>query len=84
MGYLGTEATYLAWLDYRGHAKAGEIQRYLLEEGKVALNDGPMFGVAGGGLQGFVRLNFATSRGILGEALERMGAGAWRGATTGI
>jgi cystathionine beta-lyase len=63
------QATYLAWLDYRGHRKAAEIQQYLLAEGKVALNDGPMFGT---GYQGFVRLNFATSAAILKEALERM------------
>jgi cystathionine beta-lyase len=63
------EATYLAWLDYRSHPKGTTIGKYLLEEGKVAMNDGPMFGK---GYEGFVRLNFATSRAILTEALERM------------
>lgn len=63
------EATYLAWLDFRAHPQAERIQQVLLEEAKVALNDGPPFGA---GSQGFVRLNFATGRNILGEALERV------------
>jgi cystathionine beta-lyase len=33
------------------------------------LNDGPPFGAA---YQGFVRLNFATTRAILTDALERI------------
>ena len=63
------EATYLAFLDYRAHPHAADIFNYLLKEAKIALNDGPMFGT---GYQGFVRLNFATSRSILTEALERL------------
>ncbi len=65
------EATYLAWLDFRSHAKAGEIQKHLLEHAKVALNSGPDFGP---GNEGFVRLNFATSKVILTEALKRISA----------
>ncbi len=67
--HFAPEATYLAWFDYRAHRRAGEIQQYLLEEAKVALNDGITFGQ---GFQGFVRLNFATGRTILLEALERL------------
>lgn len=63
------EATYLAWLDYRAHPEAARIGKYLLEEAKVMLNDGAMFGA---GYDAFVRLNFATSRTILTEALERI------------
>jgi cystathionine beta-lyase len=69
VGLKRVQATYLAWLDYRTHPKAAEIGKYLLEEAKVALNEGPTFGK---GYTGFVRLNFATSRTILSEALERM------------
>jgi cysteine-S-conjugate beta-lyase len=65
------QATYLAWLDFRAHAKAAEIQKYLLETAKVALNPGTDFGP---GYEGFVRLNFATSPAILNEALRRMAA----------
>jgi cystathionine beta-lyase len=63
------EATYLAWLDYRAHPKAADVQKLLLEEAKVAVIPGHVFGP---GYEGFVRLNFATSRSILSEALERM------------
>jgi cystathionine beta-lyase len=63
------EATYLAWLDCRSLELAPSPYAFFLSEAKVALSDGPTFGDAG---RGFVRLNFATSRGILDEALERM------------
>jgi cystathionine beta-lyase len=69
--YSPSEATYLAWLDYRQHPRAGDIQQYLLKTAKVALNPGKHFGP---GFEGYVRLNFATSRAILSEALERMAA----------
>jgi cystathionine beta-lyase len=63
------QATYLSWFDYRTHPRAADIQQYLLENAKVALNDGAFFGA---GFQGFVRLNFATGRTILTDALERL------------
>ena len=44
----------------------------LLERGKVALNPGQSFGPGGAG---HVRLNFATSRAILTEAVEPNGRG---------
>ena len=46
-----------------------------LTEGRVALSAGPAFGRGG---RGHVRLNFATNREILGEAVQRMGA-VWKG-----
>ena len=67
--HYAPQATYLAWFDYRTHRRAADIQQFLLEDAKVALNDGAMFGA---GFQGFVRLNFATGRTILTEALERL------------
>ncbi|MDD9802680.1 MAG: pyridoxal phosphate-dependent aminotransferase [Deltaproteobacteria bacterium] len=63
------EATYLAWLDCRALKLAPSPCAFFLKQAKVALSDGPDFGAPGAG---FVRLNFATSRAILGEALERM------------
>ncbi|WP_034384592.1 MalY/PatB family protein [Deinococcus sp. YIM 77859] len=68
------EATYLAWLDLRAHPRAGEIQPFLLQEARVAVHDGPTFAPAElkAHYQGFIRLNFATSRALLIEALERM------------
>ncbi|SMB92662.1 MalY/PatB family protein [Deinococcus hopiensis] len=68
------EATYLAWLDLRAHPRAEDIQKFLLEEARIAVHDGPVFAHAElkPEYQGFVRLNFATSRPLLIEALERM------------
>jgi cystathionine beta-lyase len=63
------EATYLAWLDCRDAGIPGNPFEFFLREAKVALNDGVTFGRGG---EGFVRLNFACSRKILAEALDRM------------
>jgi cystathionine beta-lyase len=67
--YTPPEATYLAWLDCRALALSAAPQRFFLERAGVALSDGAVFGPAG---EGFARLNFATSRAILSEILERM------------
>ena len=71
--YTPPEATYLALLDFRAHSRAADIHTFLLEEARVALNDGPPFGP---GYEGFVRLNFATSPEILEDALERIARAA--------
>jgi cystathionine beta-lyase len=62
-------ATYFAWLDCRALRLEPSPHAFFLERAKVGLSDGRTFGEAG---EGFVRLNFATSRPILDEALERM------------
>jgi cystathionine beta-lyase len=63
------EATYLAWLDCRALDLRPSAFAFFLEKAKVALSDGATFGAPG---RGFARINFATSRAILSEALERM------------
>jgi cystathionine beta-lyase len=64
------EGTYLAWLDCRGAAAAAaDPFTFFLEQAKVALNDGALFGRGG---RGFVRLNFGSPRAMLTEGLERM------------
>lgn len=68
------EASYLAWLDCRALILEPSPQRFFLEHARVALSPGEAFGRPG---EGFVRLNFATSRALVGEILERM-AGALR------
>ncbi len=65
------EATYLAWLDCR-ELGLDDPWRLFYQQGRVALSAGPAFGPGG---EGFVRLNFATSRGLLDEVVDRM-AGA--------
>jgi cysteine-S-conjugate beta-lyase len=61
------EGTYLAWLDCR--KEIGNPYEYFLEEARVGLSDGKVFGKGG---SGFVRLNFGCPRSILFIALERM------------
>ena len=63
------EATYLAWLDCNESGIPGNPFEFFLKKSRVALTDGNECGTGG---QGFVRLNFACSRKILVEALERM------------
>ena len=69
VGYTQPEGTYLAWLDFRAWELDDDLYPFLLEEAKVGLNDGPAYGTGG---EGFARLNFATSRGIVEEALTRI------------
>ncbi len=70
------ESTYLAWLDLRAHPQAANMQKFLLDGARVAVHDGPTFAPEAfkPGVQGFIRLNFATSREILQDALERLRA----------
>ncbi|MDR9391567.1 MAG: PatB family C-S lyase [Trueperaceae bacterium] len=63
------EATYLAWLDFRDTPLAEDPAGLLRDRARLALNDGASFGPAGAG---FARLNFATSRGIVDDALDRI------------
>ena len=65
------EATYLAWIDASSLA-VGDPHRFFLDAG-VALSPGAQFGEPA-----FVRLNFATQRARLAEALSRMRAAAER------
>lgn len=61
-------AGYLAWLHFGG--KLGDDPaRELLARGRIALSPGPTFGEQG---RGFARLNFATTRALLEEAVHRI------------
>ncbi len=62
------EATYLAWLDCRELGLEGSAYRHFLEKARVAFGKGESFGPPG---RDFVRLNFATSREILEEVIQR-------------
>ena len=65
------EASYLAWLDFSAYGLPHkELARRLVEEAKVALNDGTTFG--GADYECCFRLNLGCPRTILNEALERI------------
>ncbi|RIL06473.1 MAG: aminotransferase [Proteobacteria bacterium] len=69
--HCAPESTFLAWLDFRALALAPSPYAFFLERARVALSDGARFGTPG---QGFARLNFGTSRALLGEMLARLDA----------
>ncbi|GAB4531782.1 MAG: pyridoxal phosphate-dependent aminotransferase [Anaerolineae bacterium] len=64
------QGTYLVWLDCRrlGLDK-WELRRLMLDQARVYLDDGFMFGPEG---EGFQRINIACPRSILAQALERI------------
>jgi cystathionine beta-lyase len=68
------EGTYLAWLDCRNwELSPDELKAFLVDEARLALEDGRNFGPEGAGWQ---RLNFACPRSLLKQGLERLHAAA--------
>lgn len=64
------EGTYLAWLDCRGLGLDDTaLKRLMLNNARVYLDDGVIFGKEGSGFQ---RMNVACPRAVLTEALERI------------
>lgn len=67
---ISPEATYLLWLDFRALGlDDAEIERRMLWDAKLWLNNGNMFGPGG---VGFQRINIACPRSTLTDAMERM------------
>ena len=63
------EATYLTWLDIRAYGVDSQaLWNELASDGKVLLESGTLFGESG---NGFIRMNVASPRAILQEALRR-------------
>lgn len=73
VGFAPPQASYLAWLHLprlRGKLPpGGTLREFFLREAQVALSDGSEFGA---GWSEWVRLNFATSSGVLNEILVRL------------
>lgn len=69
---LPREGTYLLWISYKdlGCSEA-EMERWFLNEAKVSVYMGTVFGAKG---EGFIRLNIASPRLLLMQAYERMRA----------
>jgi len=64
------EGTYVPLLDCRSLGLSGpELERLLVERGKVALDGGHWFGSGG---DGFARINIATPRALLKDGMERI------------
>ena len=61
------------WLDVINLGIANDqLEKFLVEKAKVALDDGSKFGKGG---EGFQRINIACPRSILDEALKRIERG---------
>ncbi|MCD7722334.1 MAG: PatB family C-S lyase [Clostridiales bacterium] len=66
------EGTYLQWLDMRGLGMTHVELKRMLEDERVYLDCGEMFGPAG---RGYQRINIACARKTLAAAMERFKAG---------
>jgi cystathionine beta-lyase len=62
-------ATYLGWLDFTQTPIKDDPYDFFLNNAKVALSPGKIFGREG---EGHVRVNFGTSRALLKEGLDKM------------
>lgn len=64
------ESTYLLWIDCRAAGLSdAELNKTLLEEGRIAMNPGFSFGDGG---SGFMRMNIACPRDTVEEGLQRL------------
>jgi cystathionine beta-lyase len=64
------EGTYLAWVDFRSfQTDDDKLSDRLINQAKLAFNMGKTYGTEG---KGFVRINFATPRSQLEEAVNRL------------
>jgi cystathionine beta-lyase len=64
------EGTYLVWVDMRDLGMDNlELQEFMRNEARLALDDGYAFGPGG---EGFQRFNLACPRSIVEEALHRL------------
>ena len=65
---IESEGTYLLWLDCRAmNMTDADLHRFFIEEGKVAMSPGTLFGDVG---SGFMRLNIAAPRALILTVLK--------------
>jgi cystathionine beta-lyase len=69
---LRPQASFLVWLDCRALGlNHDQLVELFVRKARLALNDGEMFGQGG---EGFMRLNIASPRSVLLQALEQLKA----------
>lgn len=71
------QSTFLEWVDFRAYGDKINAD-FFLRKAKVFLTDGDEFGG-----EGYVRINFATQRETLTEALDKMEAALQKGLSNG-
>ena len=63
-------ATYLVWVDCNSlHLSSEKLSQLLIEQEKLWLNAGTMYGTSG---EGFLRINIACPKAVLTDGLERL------------
>jgi cystathionine beta-lyase len=63
------EGTYLAWVDLTQVIPPNQLNQVLLNQAKLAVNTGEMFGPSG---RGFIRINLATTPQMINETVSRL------------
>ena len=63
------QGTYLAWLDLRAYSDEPELAEWLAEKAGIRVNGGVGYGAVGAG---HIRVNVATSRGILERIVSQL------------
>ena len=64
------EGLYLVWMDFRAlEISKDRLETLMLEEGKIWLDEGYIFGCEG---EGFERINIACPRSVLEDGLQRI------------
>ena len=70
IGMIRPQASYLVFLDCRKlDLTVKELSALFVDKARLALNDGAMFGREG---EGFMRLNVASPRSVIVEAMQRL------------
>ncbi|MBK2124032.1 MalY/PatB family protein [Fangia hongkongensis] len=70
IGFVRPEATYLAWLDFRGlNLSETKLKAKIHGQAKIGITPGVGFGKKGAG---FYRMNFATPRDNLADIMSRL------------
>lgn len=65
-----SQGTYMVWVDFRGTGMATEeIERFIIEKARIAVDMGTWFGPGG---EGFLRFNLACPRCLVEEAMHRL------------
>jgi len=71
-GYRIPNCSYLAWIDLSAYELGENPSKVILEHGRVAFSPGHVFGANS---NQFVRLNFATSKELISEGIDRLVTG---------
>lgn len=68
--FMRPQASFLLWMDFRSwHLSQKDLERKLIYDAKIGLNNGTDFGPEG---EGFMRMNIGTNRETVMEGLRRI------------